>query len=80
MRQRILLDGMDEASRLTGRGDEVVPTPRCEMATLFVDSGNVRRDRIQASKIIKQPPVQTIRPESALNRRNIKRFGRGGRW
>jgi hypothetical protein len=45
---------------------------------LPVHGGNVGGDRIQAAKVVQQPPIEAIVPKGRLNRRDIKRFARDG--
>ena len=52
MRQRVLFDRVHETARFTGCRNQIVPAPRGEMTALAIHGGDVRRDRIDAAKIV----------------------------
>jgi len=73
MGQRARFNRVDQSPGLAGSGNEVVPSPRGEVATLPADAGHVERDRIDAPKIVEQPPVQSFGAQGNLNGGNVER-------
>jgi len=72
MSQRIFFDLVDEAPRITGGGNEVIPAARRKVAALFSHPGHVSRNRIQAAKIVQQPPVEAVGRQRGLDRGNVE--------
>ena len=73
MRERVRLDGVHQGARFAGRGDEVVPAPRGEVPALPADAGDVHRDRVDAAEVVQQPPVEPLRAQGRLHRRDVER-------
>ena len=60
------LDGVDQATGLALRGDQVVPASGGHVRTL-THTGHPRRDGIGAVEVVEQPPVEAVRAEGGLH-------------
>ena len=76
MRRASAFDRVDQAARLAGGGNQVIPAPGREMPALPADAGHVGGDRIEPAKIVQQPAVEAVGLQRRLDGRDIERCGR----
>jgi hypothetical protein len=67
----VLLDRVDERSRLAGLRDEIKPAAGCEVPG-FSHPGESERHGIRAVKIIEEPRIEPVGREGFLDGSNIK--------
>jgi hypothetical protein len=79
VRERVLLDLVDQAARLAARGYQVVPAPGREVSPLLADTRDIGGQRVQPAEVVEEPPVDAVGREGCLNRADVQsdRLGRG---
>src|SRR6266404_3662701 len=72
------LDRVNQPSRRSLSGNQVVPAARREVAALPTQPGNVGGYRIETVKIVQQPAVQALLPKSCGDGAHVESRGAAG--
>jgi hypothetical protein len=72
MRERVLLDLVDEAARLRRWPESGSTSAGREVAALAADAGDVGGQRIQAAEVVEQPAVEAVGGERRLHRADVE--------
>src|SRR5262245_3166086 len=67
----MFLDRVYESARVAGGWNEVVPAARREVSALTVHRRDVRCNRIQSTKVVQQPPIETVGLQGRLHGRYV---------